>query len=117
MGGLGRQGDATHRQAGRADLRLCPGDETLQLSLSYRTEDGPGLRAGDRMPDGITDQGRIFDLLRGPDFVTLDLPDGPVLVRPDGYVAAIGRSAIDAYFGANPVTQLHHHRVAAGAAA
>ncbi|NGY60802.1 3-(3-hydroxyphenyl)propionate hydroxylase [Lentzea sp. NEAU-D13] len=93
------------------------GDETLQLSLSYRTEDGPGLRAGDRMPDGITDQGRIFDLLRGPGFVTLDLPDGPVLVRPDGYVAAIGRSAIDAYFGANPVTQLHHHRVAAGAAA
>ncbi|MGW6931724.1 FAD-dependent monooxygenase [Lentzea sp. NPDC054927] len=93
------------------------GDETLQLSLSYRTEDGPGLRAGDRMPDGLTDQGRVFDLLRGPDFVTLDFPDGPVLVRPDGYVAAIGRSAIDAYFGANPVTQLHHHRVAARTAA
>ncbi|MCX2947709.1 FAD-dependent monooxygenase [Lentzea sp. NEAU-D7] len=93
------------------------GDETLQLSLSYRTDDGPGLRAGDRMPDGITEQGRIFDLLRGPDFVTLDFPDGPVLVRPDGYVAAIGRSAIDAYFGANPVTQLHHRRVAARSAA
>ncbi|GGN01349.1 3-(3-hydroxyphenyl)propionate hydroxylase [Lentzea pudingi] len=96
-------------------------DETLQLSLSYRTEDGPGLRAGDRMPDGVTEQGRIFDLLRGPDFVTLDFPDsfpdGPVLVRPDGYVAAIGRSAIDAYFGANPVTQLHHRRVAARTAA
>ncbi|WP_083269009.1 FAD-dependent monooxygenase [Lentzea guizhouensis] len=93
------------------------GDETLQLSLSYRTEEGPGLRAGDRMPDGVTDQGRIFDLLRGPDFVTLDLGDDPVLVRPDGYVAAIGRSAIDAYFGAAPVTQLHHRRVAARAAA
>ncbi|GGU34304.1 FAD-dependent monooxygenase [Lentzea flava] len=92
-------------------------DETLQLSLSYRTSDGEGLQPGDRMPDGITEQGRIFDLLRGPDFVTLDFPDGPVLVRPDGYVAAIGRSAIDAYFGANPVTQLHHRRVAARAAA
>ncbi|MFI6094107.1 FAD-dependent monooxygenase [Lentzea sp. NPDC051213] len=93
------------------------GDETLQLSLSYRTSDGPGLQAGDRMPDGVTEQGRIFDLLRGPDFVTLELPDGPVLVRPDGYVAAIGRDAIDAYFGAAPVTQLHHRRVAARAAA
>jgi 2-polyprenyl-6-methoxyphenol hydroxylase-like FAD-dependent oxidoreductase len=92
-------------------------DETLQLSLSYRTADGEGLQPGDRMPDGIVAGGRIFDLLRGPDFVTLDLPDGPVLVRPDGYVAAIGRSAIDAYFGANPVTQLHHCRIAAGAAA
>ncbi|MEU0884398.1 FAD-dependent monooxygenase [Lentzea sp. NPDC005914] len=92
-------------------------DQTLQLSLSYRTSDGPGLQPGDRMPDGVIAQGRIFDLLRGPDFVTLDLPDGPVLVRPDGYIAAIGRSAIDAYFGANPVTQLHHRRVAAGAAA
>ncbi|MET9230750.1 FAD-dependent monooxygenase [Lentzea sp. NPDC003310] len=92
-------------------------DETLQLSLSYRTEDGPGLVAGDRMPDGNTDHGRVFDLLRGPDFVTLDFPDGPVLVRPDGYVAAVGRSAIDAYFGANPVTQLHHRRVAARTAA
>ena len=97
------------------------GDETLQLSLSYRTTEGEGLQAGDRMPDGVTEQGRIFDLLRGPDFVTLDFPDGfpdgPVLVRPDGYVAAIGRSAIDAYFGANPVTQLHHRRVAARTAA
>jgi 2-polyprenyl-6-methoxyphenol hydroxylase-like FAD-dependent oxidoreductase len=93
------------------------GDETLQLALSYRTEDGPGLRPGDRVPDGTVGQERIFDLLRGPDFVTLDLPDGPVLVRPDGYVAAIGRSEIDAYFGANPVTQLHHRRVAAGTAA
>lgn len=92
-------------------------DETLQLSLSYRTSDGPGLQPGDRMPDGVTDQGRVFDLVRGPDFVTLDFPDGPVLVRPDGYVAAIGRSAIDAYFGANPVTQLHHRRVAARSAA
>ena len=92
-------------------------DETLQLSLSYRTTDGEGLQAGDRMPDGITDQGRIFDLLRGPDFVTLDLQDGPVLVRPDGYVAAIGRSAIEEYFRAAPVTQLHHRRVAARAAA
>ncbi|MEV6239455.1 FAD-dependent monooxygenase [Lentzea sp. NPDC051838] len=92
-------------------------DQTLQLSLSYRTSDGPGLQPGDRMPDGEIAQGRIFDLLRGPDFVTLELADGPVLVRPDGYVAAIGRSAIDAYFGANPVTQLHHRRVAAGAAA
>lgn len=93
------------------------GDETLQLSLSYRTTDGPGLQPGDRMPDGMTGQGRIFDLLRGPDFVTLELAGGPVLVRPDGYVAAIGRSAIDAYFSAAPVTQLHHRRVAAGAAA
>ncbi|MDX8140860.1 FAD-dependent monooxygenase [Lentzea sp. BCCO 10_0061] len=93
------------------------GDETLQLSLSYRTAEGEGLQAGDRMPDGVTEQGRIFDLLRGPDFVTLDFPDGPVLVRPDGYVAAIGRSAIDAYFGANPVTQPHHRRVAARTAA
>lgn len=92
-------------------------DETLQLSLSYRTSDGPGLQPGDRVPDGPTEQGRIFDLLRGPDFVTLDFPGDPVLVRPDGHVAAVGRSAIDAYFGANPVTQLHHRRVAARTAA
>ncbi|GLZ35984.1 3-(3-hydroxyphenyl)propionate hydroxylase [Lentzea sp. NBRC 105346] len=89
-------------------------DDTLQLNLSYRTDDAPGLRAGDRMPDGLTESGRIFDLLRGPHFTTLDRADGPILVRPDGYIAAIGESAIDTYFRQTPVAQRDHRRVAVG---
>ncbi|GAA4551683.1 FAD-dependent monooxygenase [Amycolatopsis samaneae] len=95
-----------------------------QLDITYR--DGPlavddrrepgRLRAGDRAPDGLLDDGtRLFDVFRGPHFTVLafavpglpdfgpgvrvrqaaksdgyDLDDGTlVVVRPDGHVGAI----------------------------
>jgi hypothetical protein len=97
-----------------------------QLDVSYR--EGPlamddrsthgELRAGDRAPDGVLDDGtRLFDLFRSPDFTLLgfgqlasdpgcgmpvhtlsvcagyDVANGTfVLVRPDGYVGAISTS-------------------------
>jgi 2-polyprenyl-6-methoxyphenol hydroxylase-like FAD-dependent oxidoreductase len=104
-----------------------------QLSLSYR--DGPlaherraapgAVRAGDRAPDGPCGDGRIFDLLRGPQATllafnwTTDLPPVPVpmyhvddpggqahraydvqeptlfLVRPDNYIGCATAGAQD----------------------
>ncbi|MGW2478906.1 FAD-dependent monooxygenase [Streptomyces sp. NPDC001571] len=95
--------------------------ETGQLGLGYRG--GPlsagragALEAGDRAPDGILPEGRIFDLLRGPHFTLLafDTPApalasdlvrvhelgpyeaygrGLFLIRPDGYVGWAGTDA------------------------
>jgi 2-polyprenyl-6-methoxyphenol hydroxylase-like FAD-dependent oxidoreductase len=85
------------------------------LALDDRAEPGQ-LRAGDRAPDGVLDDGvRLFDVFRGPDFALLafggatgdfdvsmreltqcdgyDVTDGTfVLVRPDGYIGAISTS-------------------------
>jgi 2-polyprenyl-6-methoxyphenol hydroxylase-like FAD-dependent oxidoreductase len=99
-----------------------------QLDISYRggplaLDDRPDpgeLRAGDRAPDGLLNDGtRLFDLFRGPDFTLLafgaatgefDLPVHRVagrgayagldtgagtfaLVRPDGHLGALSTSA------------------------
>jgi hypothetical protein len=97
--------------------------ELQQLTLSYREgplaktlHPSPGsLHAGDRAPDAVLLQGRVFDLLRGPHATLLavnwegELPDlgvpayrinegrefydaqGPALylVRPDNYVGCL----------------------------
>jgi 2-polyprenyl-6-methoxyphenol hydroxylase-like FAD-dependent oxidoreductase len=89
------------------------------LSVDDRAQPGR-LRAGDRAPDGLLDDGtRLFDVFRGPHFTVLrvgcaELPDfGPqvrvrgvaasdgydvaegtlILVRPDGYIGVITPSA------------------------
>jgi 2-polyprenyl-6-methoxyphenol hydroxylase-like FAD-dependent oxidoreductase len=88
------------------------------LAVDDRADPG-ALRAGDRAPDApLPDGRRLFDLLRGPHFTLLafgrrdvavsgevrahrvgalegyDVGDGHlVLIRPDGYIGAIGSSA------------------------
>lgn len=81
--------------------------------LAVDTEPTGALRAGDRAPDGLLPDGRrLFDVFRGPHWTVLqfgsepadfgipqlslgpdpdyDVPVGSyVLVRPDGYIAAI----------------------------
>jgi 2-polyprenyl-6-methoxyphenol hydroxylase-like FAD-dependent oxidoreductase len=105
------------------NFRTTPGPTPAihQLDISYRNgplavddRAEPGqLRAGDRAPDGVLDDGvRLFDVFRGPYFALLafggasggsdvpvrelakcdgyDVADGTfVLVRPDGYIGAI----------------------------
>jgi 2-polyprenyl-6-methoxyphenol hydroxylase-like FAD-dependent oxidoreductase len=87
------------------------------LALDERAAKGE-LRAGDRAPDALLPDGRrLFDALRGPHFTLLAFADGAptstrarvepvsrslagydvepgsfVLIRPDGYIAAIAES-------------------------
>ncbi|MFF5495019.1 FAD-dependent oxidoreductase [Streptomyces aquilus] len=100
------------------------GDATRQLGLGYRgssltqetgTLPGP-LRAGDRAPDGMLGEVRLFDAFRGPHWTLVavgagtpeQLPEsvrvvrgaaqssygtGLFLVRPDGYVGWAGGTA------------------------
>jgi len=83
------------------------GDATNQLALHYRTSplssgDAYGtLRPGDRMPDARLDDGtRLFDHLRGTHATELATPDGTcILIRPDGYIAHIGRTRFPEYGG------------------
>ena len=53
------------------------------------------------MPDGRLKNGqRIFEALRHPAATQITRDDGlKVLVRPDGYIASIGRTDIDEYAG------------------
>ncbi|MFI9508201.1 FAD-dependent monooxygenase [Nocardia sp. NPDC052566] len=86
------------------------------LAVDDRTDPGT-LRAGDRAPDGVLPDGtRLFDAFRGPDYTVLAFeapvdefsvpavalsasdgydvaPGSYVLVRPDGHVGVISRSA------------------------
>jgi 2-polyprenyl-6-methoxyphenol hydroxylase-like FAD-dependent oxidoreductase len=88
------------------------GDATNQLALHYRTSslssgDALGnLHPGDRMPDlRLTDRSRLFEHLRGchaTEFIT----EGPrILIRPDGYIAHIGRKQFREYAG-EPTQQI-----------
>src|SRR5262249_42081988 len=108
---------------------LRRGDREKQLGITYRggplardvTATSTGLRAGDRAPDvRLGDGVRLFDLLRGGAFVSLErdatrpspttapihrhrlvpsaeldalygAPD-QLLIRPDGYLAAVDAS-------------------------
>jgi 2-polyprenyl-6-methoxyphenol hydroxylase-like FAD-dependent oxidoreductase len=83
------------------------GELTNQLGLHYRESPLTSgttlgeLHAGDRMPDGRLSNGRrIFDVLRHEGATQLVRQDGfKVLVRPDAYIASIGRDDIDTYAG------------------
>ncbi|MFR0357682.1 FAD-dependent monooxygenase [Streptomyces sediminimaris] len=91
------------------------GQATVQLGLGYRGSslaeetrtDPPGVRAGDRAPDGTVNGVRLFDAFRGPHWTLLGAPapspdlralpaapdsygPGVFLIRPDGYVGWAG---------------------------
>ncbi|WP_163513154.1 FAD-dependent monooxygenase [Fodinicola acaciae] len=95
------------------------GDNTKGLDISYRTVPGDGLAAGDRAPDGLVGERRLFELFAGPHWTLLrfgagapeadgvesyevdavdgyDVPAGSaVLVRPDGYVGLVTSSGAE----------------------
>lgn len=109
-----------HREArfGRQPQR---GDEVKQLGIGYRggplASGGAGaLEPGDRAPDGVLPQGRLFDLFQGPHFTLLAFGVEPptalgdqihvhemspydtygrglFLIRPDGYLGWAGETA------------------------
>jgi hypothetical protein len=65
------------------------GKETKQLGTHYREsplslDDGgrAGVRAGDRAPDGITRDGRLFDLFRGVHFSVLAFGREAARIQP-----------------------------------
>ncbi|MER5429677.1 FAD-dependent monooxygenase [Streptomyces sp. NPDC002588] len=79
--------DEARRGAGTRQLGL----HYRESSLSEETRTAPGsLRAGDRVPDVTVDGVRLFDRLRGPEWTLLELAEGALLVRPDGYVGWAG---------------------------
>jgi 2-polyprenyl-6-methoxyphenol hydroxylase-like FAD-dependent oxidoreductase len=86
---------------------LKRGALTNQLGVHYREsplssgEARFELHPGDRLPDGRSKNGeRVFDLLRHPGATEFTLGDGfKCLVRPDGYIARIGRESTDTYGG------------------
>jgi 2-polyprenyl-6-methoxyphenol hydroxylase-like FAD-dependent oxidoreductase len=83
------------------------GDLTDQLGLNYRgsslsTGEALGnLHPGDRMPDvPLSDGSRLFEHMRGPHATEFITTEGPrILIRPDGYVAYIGRERFREYAG------------------
>jgi 2-polyprenyl-6-methoxyphenol hydroxylase-like FAD-dependent oxidoreductase len=89
------------------------GDATNQLALHYRTSSLSSgvtigsLHPGDRMPDGLLNDGsRLFDHLRGGHATEIVTPDGPrILIRPDGYIAHIGTTHFTEYAG-EPTRQI-----------
>ncbi len=58
------------------------------LDIAYDLS-GDHPLVGRRMPDLDLPTGRVYDLLRKPEFVCLELPEHTVVIRPDGYVAAV----------------------------
>jgi 2-polyprenyl-6-methoxyphenol hydroxylase-like FAD-dependent oxidoreductase len=83
------------------------GDATNQLALHYRTsslssgEAIGALHPGDRMPDRkLSDGSRLFDQMRGPHATEFVTKEGMrILIRPDGYIASIGRGRCAEYAG------------------
>jgi hypothetical protein len=102
---------------------LKRGDLTDQLGLNYRgsplASGAPlgDLHPGDRMPDRrLGDGARLFDHLRGPHATELLADQGMrILIRPDGYVAHIGKTHFTQCAGA-PTRQLAWPRASAPAA-
>jgi len=86
---------------------LKRGDATNQLRLHYRTsrlslgKPLGRLHPGDRMPDvRLTDGTRLFDEMRGTHATEFATRDGTrILIRPDGYIASIGRQPVAAFAG------------------
>lgn len=87
------------------------GDLTNQLGLSYRggslaVGPAPGpLSPDDRMPDQrLGDGRRLYEAMRHGGATQVMRADGDhILVRPDGYIAALGGSEIASYHGHNVV--------------
>nr|WP_308439649.1 FAD-dependent monooxygenase [Streptomyces spinoverrucosus] len=99
---------------GAATRQLGLGHRGSSLTKETRTRIGAGLRAGDRAPDGIAGDVRLFDAFRGPHWTLLavgtdtELPALPIptlrikayepygtgvfLIRPDGYVGWAGET-------------------------
>ncbi len=83
------------------------GELTNQLSLSYRDSplsvgtESNGVAPGDRMPDRILPDGtRLFAQLRHTGATQLIRRNAPhILIRPDAYVAEIGRREFDFCYG------------------
>ena len=86
---------------------LKRGDATNQLRLHYRTsalsmgKPFGRLHSGDRMPDvRLADGTRLFDEMRGTHATEFTTKDGTrILIRPDGYIASIGRQSVAAFAG------------------
>jgi 2-polyprenyl-6-methoxyphenol hydroxylase-like FAD-dependent oxidoreductase len=84
------------------------GDTTNQLGLHYRSSSLSsgdalgGLHPGDRMPDvRLEDGSRLFEQMRGPQALEVATTAGAwILIRPDGYIARIGRNRCAEYGGA-----------------
>lgn len=89
------------------------GELTNQLSLNYRDsvlsvgKESGGLAPGDRMPDRILPDGsRLFAHMRHSGATQLIRRNAPhILIRPDAYVAEIGKREHDNYYG-EPVRKL-----------
>jgi 2-polyprenyl-6-methoxyphenol hydroxylase-like FAD-dependent oxidoreductase len=86
---------------------LKRGDATNQLRLHYRASalssgDPLGrLHPGDRMPDlRLRDGTRLFEQMRGTHATEFITGDGiRILIRPDGYIASIGKQPVAAFAG------------------
>jgi 2-polyprenyl-6-methoxyphenol hydroxylase-like FAD-dependent oxidoreductase len=86
---------------------LKRGDATNQLRLHYRTSPLSSgnslgrLNPGDRMPDvRLADGSRLFERMRGTHATEFVLRNETrILIRPDGYIASIGRLPVTAYAG------------------
>jgi 2-polyprenyl-6-methoxyphenol hydroxylase-like FAD-dependent oxidoreductase len=83
------------------------GDATNQLTLHYRSSSlslgnaTGGLQPGDRMPDiRLGDGSRLFEHMRGPHATEIATTEGQhILIRPDGYIAQIGKKRFSEYAG------------------
>ena len=86
---------------------LKRGEATNQLRLHYRgsalSSGNPlgRLHPGDRMPDlRLTDGTRLFEQMRGTHATEFITKDGiRILIRPDGYIASIGKQPVAAFAG------------------
>ena len=80
---------------------------TNQLGLHYRTSALSSgkplgrLHPGDRMPDvRLADGTRLFEQMQGTRATDFVMRDGTrILIRPDGYIASIGRPRVTSYAG------------------
>jgi 2-polyprenyl-6-methoxyphenol hydroxylase-like FAD-dependent oxidoreductase len=86
---------------------LKRGEATNQLRLHYRTSGLSSgrplgrLHPGDRMPDlRLADGARLFEQMRGTHATEFITRDGiRILIRPDGYIASIGRPPVTTFAG------------------
>ena len=86
---------------------LKRGEATNQLALHYRASSLSSgvtmeqLHPGDRMPNlQLANGSQLFDEMRGTQATEVVTRKGVrILIRPDGYIASIGRRSIEEYAG------------------